>query len=190
MGRNSKAIKNSRRYGYRSGYPSQPSQKRHFKRNFILLVILVLLVGWLYLFNLLRPFNPLIDTVEVGQVTVTKTRVPDQLKVQLTRFDTSDNQKSSPPFYLIKGSQLELKYEYVVLPGWLSWLGFAGLHSGYILTGLQGYNPDNTASTPQFLGAPNQTQSPLVSPQFGSLSLKLDGQPHVLLMTSTGLQEI
>ena len=69
-------------------------------------------------------------------------------------------------------------------------LGFAGLHSGYILIGLQGCNPDGTPGTYQPLGTPDQNQWLRVSPQYGNKILTQDGQAHALLMSPVGLKEV
>ncbi len=75
--------------------------------------------------------------MRVAKITVLQSRQgSDQLSVQVTRFDANGYEKIDKP-YLINGDRVVLKYEYVTLP---DWLGFLGLHSGYILTGLEGYS--------------------------------------------------
>ena len=157
--------------------------------SIVALVIIILLggLGYAYLSNRLRPYTPFTANMKVAQVTVLQTREGQhQLTVQVTRFDANGYQKVDPHPYLIQGDKVELKYEYVTL---LDWLGFFGLHSGYILTGLEGFNNDGTPGTSQSLGAADQDQSPLVSPQYSSIIFMPDGKAHPLIMSSTGLHE-
>ena len=153
---------------------------------FIAGIIVVLLLLWGYLFFLLRPFTPFTANNEVAKITVLHSRQGSgQLSVQVTHFDANGYEKIDKP-YLINGDKVVLKYEYVTLP---DWLGFFGLHSGYILIGLEGYSNNDPTGSNRALGAPDQNQLPLVSPKFGSITFTVDGKTHPLMMTQMGIQE-
>ena len=103
----------------------------------------------------------------------------------MIRIDANGYQKVDKP-YLIQGDKVALKYEYVTLP---DWLGFFGLHSGYILTGLEGYYNNGATGTYKSLDAADRNQWPLVSPQFSNKTFSPDGKAHLLIMSQTGLYE-
>jgi hypothetical protein len=176
------------------------NRRRSWKKRVVLFGILLLLLAilggvWInYVSQWLQSYTPFTGTVPVGQVTVATTRQPDQLKVQLTLFNPGKEQKSSQPFYLIQGNKVELKYKYVVLS---ERLALFGLHSGYILSGFQGYKANSPAGKPLLLNAAignhsnfSQMPPPLISLQSGSLPLTADGKLHILMMSQTGLYEL
>lgn len=152
-----------------------------------LAIVVSLALIWGYLFFHLRPYKSFTANDKVAQVTVVQSREGQhQLDVQVTRFDANGYQKADPHPYLIQGDKVELKYEYVTVP---EWLGFLGLHSGYILTGLEGYYNNGATGTYQSLGTPDQDHSPLVSPQYSSITFMPGGKVHTLIISPTGLHE-
>jgi len=156
----------------------------------IIVFVIVLLLGslWGYLFFHLQSFTSFTAANnEVARITVLQSREGlHELSIQVTRFDANGYQKPDPHPYLIQGDKVELKYEYVTLP---DWLGLFGLHSGYIIMGLEGYYNNGTTGTYQSLGTPDKDQSPLVSPQYGSITIMPGRNAHTLHISSKGQLE-
>ncbi len=183
------------RYGEGGYHPRQPRWKLLF------ITLIIVLLGWgllvgigscvSYLNTRLQKYMPLTETAEVVELTIIRTREEHQLSVSLTLVEANGYYKPVTRPILMQGDKVLLEYEYIIVPGWL---GFWGLHSGYILTKLKGYYNTGTSSGSSLIlnkadndnSLPAQIVSPFVSSKFASIILMPSRSIYKICITPTG----
>jgi hypothetical protein len=185
-------MRNRHFHGGEEFYAKPPKWK-----TLITLLIIAVMVGSLFLLwrslnSRLQKYTPFTRTAEVAELTILKTREgEDQLRVSLTLVNAGGFYKTEAPPQLLQGDEVILRYEYILVP---AMLGFLGLHSGYLLISLVGLNKNSIIVSSWHLNeADNDNSVParmyafLVASKYDSIILMPSRSVYKLCITQTGL---